>query len=139
MLRKLRGIVGMGITWAVVWAALGAALGLVVGMVSPEQLDGGEGPLLFARVLGIAGFISGAGFAVMLSFLERGRTIRDISLSRVALWGDPRRRGDSAAHVRRHQSDRLDLPARCAPRDVDRADRTAVADAFWRALASLAG
>ncbi len=87
VLRKLRGVVGMGVTWGAVWAALGAALGLVAAVVSPEHLDGGEGPLLFARVLGTAGFISGAGFALMLSFLERGRTIRDISMRRVALWG----------------------------------------------------
>jgi hypothetical protein len=87
LFRKLRGIVGVGVTWGVIWAALGALLGLVALAVSPESVDQGEGPAMFARVLGIAGFISGAGFGLMLSFLERGRTVLDVSLSRVAVWG----------------------------------------------------
>ncbi len=87
LFRKLRGIVGVGLTWGLIWAALGALLGIVYGVLSPQDVDPGESPVDIARMLGIAGFISGAGFALMLALLERGRTLRDVSRSRVALWG----------------------------------------------------
>jgi hypothetical protein len=87
MMRRLRGVIGMGVIWGVAWTALGAAVELVLRAMGAIPPDGDEGPLLILRVLGTAGFISGAGFAAMLSFLERGRTIRGISLSRVAVCG----------------------------------------------------
>ncbi len=85
--RRLRGVVAVGLTWGAVWAAFGAVIGVVALVVSPEVVDQGEGPADIARILGTAGFISGAGFALLLATLERGRGILDVSMARVAAWG----------------------------------------------------
>lgn len=87
LLRRVRGLLGTGLTWATMWAALGALAGIVVAIVAPEQLGAGETPLRMAWILGVAGFVSGSAFAVMLSQLERGHSVRDVSLVRVAIWG----------------------------------------------------
>ena len=87
LIRRLRGVAGVAVLWGTIWAVLGALLGLVYGALRPEDIDPGESPTRIAAILGTAGFISGAGFAMMLAFLERGRTLRDISAVRVALWG----------------------------------------------------
>ena len=87
LLRRLRGMLGTGLTWGTMWAALGAVLGIVVGVLAPQNIDPGEGPLNIAWILGTAGFISGVTFALVLSRLERGRSLRSVSLPRVALWG----------------------------------------------------
>ncbi len=85
--KTIRGMLGVGLTWGVAWAALGALLGWTVLLLRPQDIDAGESPGRIAAILGIAGLISGAGFALALSLLERGRTLRDVSLARVALWG----------------------------------------------------
>jgi len=66
---------------------LGALLGFIYGWVSPQEVDPGETPLRIAIILGTAGFISGTAFGIMLTLLERSRSLQDISLARVALWG----------------------------------------------------
>jgi hypothetical protein len=79
-LRKLRGIIGTGLTWAVGWAAGWAAVGVGFGVP-------------FGSLVGIAvngaliGFIAGGSFATILSIAERHRTLDQLSLRRVALWG----------------------------------------------------
>jgi hypothetical protein len=87
LLLKLRGVVGVGVTWGAIWAALGALLGVVLGAIRPQDVDLGETPVRIAVILGIAGSISGTAFALMVSLLERGRTLLDVSLARVAVWG----------------------------------------------------
>ena len=87
VLRRLRAMAVLGLSWGVVWAGLGAALGVIFGLVRPQDIGPGESPAAIARILGVAGFISGAGFALTLSLLERGRTLLQVSLRRVALWG----------------------------------------------------
>lgn len=74
-------------TWGVLWAAIGLALGFIVGIVAPDQVDPGEGPGQVAAVLGFVGFLSGVGFAGLVTLAERRRTIHELSLGRVALWG----------------------------------------------------
>lgn len=86
-LRRLRGVVAVGLTWGAVWAAFGALIGVVALVISPEVVDQGEGPIDIARILGTAGFISGAGFALLLATLERGRGLLNVSMMRVAAWG----------------------------------------------------
>ena len=71
-------MLGAGLMWGTVWAALGALLGIVYVILEPHEVDPGESWSAFAMILGTAGFISGAGFALMLSSLERGRTLHDV-------------------------------------------------------------
>ena len=86
-IRRLRGAMGIALTWGILWAAFGALLTLVVMVLSPEQVDAGEGPAKVATVLGLVGFLSGLGFAGLLHLGEKRRSIRELSLGRVALWG----------------------------------------------------
>jgi len=87
LVRRLRGALGIGVTWGVLWAAIGLVLGFVVGLVRPDQIEPGEGPGRIAVVLGLVGFLSGLGFAALLALAERRRTIHELALGRVALWG----------------------------------------------------
>ena len=87
VLRRLRGAAGIALTWGSLWAAIGVVLALAIGVLRPEEIDPGEGPGKVAAVLGLAGFLSGIGFAALLSVGEKRRTIRELSLRRVALWG----------------------------------------------------
>ena len=87
LIRRLRGALGIGVTWGVLWAAIGLVLGVTVGVVRPEVIGPGEGPGKVAAVLGFVGFLSGLGFAGLFSLAERRRTIQELSLGRVALWG----------------------------------------------------
>ena len=80
LLRRLRGILGTGLTWAVGWTGVTVALNLVGGV-----------PLHFLGQLVLSGmvrgFVAGGAFAVILSIAERRHTLEDLSLRRVALWG----------------------------------------------------
>lgn len=80
LLRRIRGIIGTGLTWAAAWIGLGAGIGALAGY-----------PLTYlvriALSNSVGGFIAGSAFAVILSIAERKRTLADLSLKRVALWG----------------------------------------------------
>ena len=87
LLRKLRGLLGVGITWGTLWAGIGAGIGLVVGIVSPELWNWGNPILEWALGMGLYGLVSGFGFGALLSLGEGSKTLRDLTLGRVALWG----------------------------------------------------
>ena len=79
-LRRLRGVIKTGLTWAVGWAGSTTVFSVILGT-----------PL--SRMVGVAfngaifGFIAGGTFAVILSIAERRHSLADLSLRRVALWG----------------------------------------------------
>ena len=85
--RRLRGAVGIGLTWAGMWAAFAVVLMVAVGIARPGEIQAGEGAARVAAILGGVGFLSGLGFAALLFVRERRRTIHELSLGRVALWG----------------------------------------------------
>ena len=87
LLQKLRGLLGVGLTWGALWAGIGAVIGLVVGMVSPELWRYANPILEWAVGMGAYGFVSGVGFGSLLSLGEGRKTLRDLSLPRVAIWG----------------------------------------------------
>jgi hypothetical protein len=87
LLRRLRGAIGIGMTWGVLWAVIGLALGLIIGHLRPGDIGPGEGLGKVAVVFGLLGLCSGLSFAGILSVAERRRTIHELSLGRVALWG----------------------------------------------------
>jgi multisubunit Na+/H+ antiporter MnhB subunit len=78
LLRRLRGIIGMGVTWAVGLAGLFTLAGLVFGGTFVPGL---------AFTGGFVGLVAGGAFAVILSIAERRQRLRDLSLWRMALWG----------------------------------------------------
>lgn len=84
-LRRIRGVVGTALTWAVAWSGGALLLALL------ESLGTFFGPVLyyvvFASVFGVAGFVGGGIFSVVLGIAERRRSFDQMSLPRFAAWG----------------------------------------------------
>jgi hypothetical protein len=87
MTRRIRGALGIGVTWGVMWVGLGLVVSLVIGALRPGDIGSGEGMKTVLPVFGLVGFLSGLGFAAWLSVAERRRTLDQLSLFRVALGG----------------------------------------------------
>lgn len=83
ILRRLRGIVGTGLIWAVGWAGINLGLGVAVILMGTPL--GNLSPIVLAGI--IQGFFAGSAFAVILSITERRHALDELSLQRVALWG----------------------------------------------------
>lgn len=87
-LRRTRGAVGMGLTWAAGWAVAGILIG-VSSVILPELpwdafFDVYDAPL---PTLAIPGFVGGAIFSVVLGIAGRRRRFDELSLPRFAAWG----------------------------------------------------
>ena len=78
-LRRIRGAVGMGLTWAFAWFSAGMALLLVVG---PEAAD-----VPFPLGFGLLGFLSGVSFSGVLGLLDGRRRFDEMSMPRFAFLG----------------------------------------------------
>ena len=85
--RKLRGLLGVGVTWGTLWSVIGAGIGLVIGVISPEVWESTNPIIEWAIGMGLYGLVSGIGFGSFLSLREGRKTILDISLRRAAIWG----------------------------------------------------
>ena len=77
-LRRIRGAIGMGFTWAAVWFPAGFVPRWVLGVNTDLPL-----PLLF----GALGFIAGVTFSGLLVLTEGRRRFDQMSLPRFAGWG----------------------------------------------------
>jgi hypothetical protein len=77
-LRRIRGAIGMGFTWAVAWS--------VVGLV-PRWLFGFNTDAPFPIIFGVLGFIAGVIFSGLLMLTEGRRGFDELSLPRFAAWG----------------------------------------------------
>ncbi len=86
-LRRIRGLLGVGVTWGGLWSVIGAVFGLVHGWVQPEIWTWSNPVFGWAVGMGMYGFVSGVAFGGLLSLREGRRTLADLSLRRVALWG----------------------------------------------------
>lgn len=78
--RRLRGIIGTGVIWAVGWAG-GLVAWHIIGGWPLEFI----GQTVFTGL--VLGFVAGGSFASVLSIAERRHTLADLSLWRAALWG----------------------------------------------------
>ena len=90
-LRRVRGAFGLALTWAVTWAV---AAGITGGLVSSVLLllRGRIAPVgmligAFALAGAISGFVSGAGFALLLTTSARRRTLDDLNPVQFGLLG----------------------------------------------------
>ena len=83
-LRRIRGTVGIALTWAAGWSLIGA----IVGFVNLSGLGGG---LLVTAVSALfyaaSGFLCGAAFSVVLGITEGRRRFDQMSFLRFAGWG----------------------------------------------------
>jgi hypothetical protein len=93
LLRRLRGILGTAVVWAIVWGALGAVFLAAQSLWEHLEHDPYRTPSygqLLARgflIFSIWGAVSGAVFALALALAERKRSVSDLSMRRVATWG----------------------------------------------------
>lgn len=78
-LRRIRGAIGMGLTWAFGWGLVGMAIEAIWEVWPGFPL----GPLvdIWPIVLAIPGFVGGAVFSVMLGIAARHRRFDELSLS----------------------------------------------------------
>ncbi|HEY0932007.1 MAG TPA: hypothetical protein VGE27_18975 [Gemmatimonas sp.] len=88
VLKRLRGALGMGFTWAFGWAAAGILIG-VASIVAPGRMWDAffrvfDAPL---PALAVPGFIGGAIFSVVLSVVARRRRFGELSVLRFTAWG----------------------------------------------------
>jgi hypothetical protein len=82
-LRRLRGVIGTAITWALGWGGVYAVIQVGLKLIFGHPMS----VLLLAFMGSILGLIAGGSFAIILSIAERHRTLDQLSLKRVALWG----------------------------------------------------
>ena len=86
-LRRLRGAVGMGLTWAVGWAITGVLVGVASLLLPNLPWDAFfavfDAPL---PALAIPGFVGGAIFSMVLGVVGRRRRFHELSLPRFAAW-----------------------------------------------------
>lgn len=87
-LRRIRGAVGMGLTWAAGWALFGVLIGvtsrLLPGLPWDSFFEVFDAPL---PALAIPGFFGGALFSMVLGIAGRRRRFDELSLPRFAAWG----------------------------------------------------
>ena len=78
LLRRIRGAIGMGLTWGAAW--------FVAGLV-PRWLFDFNPDVPFPLVFGVLGFIAGVTFSSLLVLAEGRRNFDQMSLPRFAAWG----------------------------------------------------
>ena len=77
-LRRIRGAIKMGVTWAAAWSAAGMVPRWVLGINADAPF-----PLIF----GVLGFFAGVTFSGVLMLTEGRRRFDQMSLPRFAGWG----------------------------------------------------
>lgn len=87
-LKRIRGAVGMGLTWAVGWGLFGVVIGvtsiLLPGLPWHVIFDVFDAPL---PALAIPGFVGGVLFSTVLGIAARRRRFDELSLPRFGLLG----------------------------------------------------
>ncbi len=87
-LRRIRGAVGMGLTWAAGWALVGVLIGvtsiLLPGLPWDAFFEVFDAPL---PALAVPGFVGGALFSTVVGIAGRRRRFDELSLTRFAAWG----------------------------------------------------
>jgi hypothetical protein len=82
VLRWLRGLMGVGL-----WGVIGAGIGFVLGVLDPMLGEFSNPAVVWGLGMGAYGFVSGLGFGGLLSLREGSKTVGELSLPRVGIWG----------------------------------------------------
>jgi peptidoglycan/LPS O-acetylase OafA/YrhL len=81
-LRRIRGAIGTGLTWAVAWGGVGTIV-----MLGFLLRTGSRPDAPFPLVFGVFGFVAGVIFSGVLGLVEGRRRFDEMSLPRFAAWG----------------------------------------------------
>jgi hypothetical protein len=77
-LRRVRGAIGIGFTWAVAWSFVGLIPRWVLGF-NPDAP--------FPIIFGVLGFVAGITFSILLMLTEGRSKFDQLSIPRFAGWG----------------------------------------------------
>jgi hypothetical protein len=77
-LRRIRGAIGIGLTWGAAWSGAGLVLAAATGFKADAPF-----PLIF----GVLGFVAGILFSAFVTLGEGRRSLERMSLPRFAGWG----------------------------------------------------
>ena len=80
-LKRIRGALGMGLTWALGWGLIGGAI--MEGIVDPD----GQIVDMWPQLLAMPGFLLGVLFSIALWMSERRRRFDELSIPRFATIG----------------------------------------------------
>jgi hypothetical protein len=87
-LHRIRGAIGIGLTWAVGWAPIGAVLGFVLYRLIPGLPNALGGVMVLnAATFAALGFLGGIIFSGVLHLTEGHRRFDELSLPKFAGWG----------------------------------------------------
>lgn len=81
VMRRVRGVLGMGVIWAIGWAVLGGAL--MEGVIDPN----GEIVDIWPVLLAIFGFLGGIVFGVVLGLVAGRRRFDELSVPQFTAFG----------------------------------------------------
>jgi hypothetical protein len=93
IVRRARAFLVTGVLWAFAWAVVSVVPGVITYFLwAPDSVYGGfdllwRVMLTWFNIFALTGAVSGLGFAALLSRAERERSIDELSLRRVAVWG----------------------------------------------------
>lgn len=85
--RRVRGALGMGLTWAFGWAPMGAVLGSVLWLIQDPPLGIMRIVTINATALGVLGFIGGTIFSTVLRLAAGSKRFDELTLPRFAALG----------------------------------------------------
>lgn len=85
-LSRLRGALGMGVTWGLAWGIAGVLIGVAwtIGIPLGWFVEVFDAPL---PALAIPGFFAGTAFSLVLGIAGRNRRFDELSLPKFAAWG----------------------------------------------------
>lgn len=87
-LKRIRGAIGVGLTWAVGWAVAGVSIGVASILLPWLPWDAFfkvfDAPL---PAFAVPGFFAGVFFSIVLGIAGRRRTLRELSVGTFATWG----------------------------------------------------
>jgi hypothetical protein len=88
--RRVRGALGLGLTWAAAWGLLGGGLSAAMLAALRGELPFGIGWRIFLSGVvqwSVLGFVTGVAFSALLSLKESRREDSAQSMGRIAGWG----------------------------------------------------
>ncbi len=83
-LRRIRGALGLGLTWGIVGFIIGMGIELIHN-IWPNPL--GSAVDIWPAVLAYPGFLGGVAFSTVLGIAGRRKRFGELSLPRFAAWG----------------------------------------------------
>ena len=80
--RRIRGGLGMGLTWAIVWGLVGGVMEALANVIPALNFID-----MWPQTLAIPGFVGGVAFSVILAIAGRHKELHQLSFAKFVAWG----------------------------------------------------